>query len=122
MMSVAEYASDVNMKIEDIFNLCKKFDIKVSNKDDMLSDDDIILLDNEIANFGNEEEVVIEEDNIDTDFDDSYEEDPREINKVNVVKKKKKIANDDGKLTEKESELTKLKNETEGSGIPGGKK
>ena len=97
MMSVAEYASDVNMKIEDIFNLCKKFDIKVSNKDDMLSDDDIILLDNEIANFGNEEEVVIEEDNIDTDFDDSYEEDPREINKVNVVKKKKKIANDDGK-------------------------
>ncbi len=97
MMSVAEYASDVNMKIEDIFNLCKKFDIKVSNKDDMLSDDDIILLDNEIANFGNEEEVVIEEDNIDTDFDDSYEEDPREINKVNVVKKKKKTANDDGK-------------------------
>ena len=96
MMSVAEYASDVNMKIEDIFDLCKKLDIKVSDKDDMLSDDDIILLDNEIENFSNEEEIAIEEDNIDTEFDDSYEEDPRE-NKVNAVKKKKKIAKDESK-------------------------
>ena len=93
-MSVAEYASDVNMKIEDIFDLCKKLEIKVNDKDDMLSDDDIILLDNEIENFSSDEEIV-EEDNIDTDFDDSYEENPREINKVNVVKKKKKTTKED---------------------------
>ena len=97
MMSVAEYAYDVNMKIEDIFDLCKKLGIKVSDKDDMLSDDDIILLDNEIQNFGDEEIEIIEEDNIDTDFDDSYEEDPREINKVSVVKKKKKTTKDESK-------------------------
>ena len=96
MMSVAEYANDVNMKIEDIFELCKKLEIKVNDKDDMLSDDDIILLDNEIENFSSDEEIV-EEDNIDADFDDSYEEDPREINKVNVVKKKKKPVKEDNK-------------------------
>ena len=96
-MSVAEYASDVNMKIEDIFDLCKRLDIKVSDKDDMLSDDDIILLDNEIENYSNEDTENVIEDNIDNDFDDSYEEDPREINKTSVVKKKKKPSKDDSK-------------------------
>ena len=56
-MSVKEYASDVNLSIKVILELCEKLDIKVANEDDMLDDDAIILLDNEIAN--NE---VIEED------------------------------------------------------------
>ena len=51
MMSVSEYASDVGKKVEDILSLCKELSISVSSEDDMLSDDDIIVLDNEIANL-----------------------------------------------------------------------
>ena len=96
-MSVAEYASDVNMKIENIFELCKKLEIKVNDKDDMLSDDDIILLDNEIENLNEDDIDTVKEDNIDTDFDDSYGEDLREVNKVSGVKKKKKTYKEENK-------------------------
>ena len=58
MMSVLEYAIDVNKKCEEILNLCKKLEISVKKADDMLSDDDIILLDNELANM---EEDSVEE-------------------------------------------------------------
>ena len=65
MMSVLEYASDVGKSVESIFELCRKLNIKVDNEDDMLSDDDIILLDNEIDNTlsedDSEEEMTDEE-------------------------------------------------------------
>ena len=51
MMSVSEYANDVDKSIEYIFELCKKLNINANQEDDMLSDDDIILLDNEIENI-----------------------------------------------------------------------
>ncbi len=50
MMSVLEYAEDVNKSIEEIFELCKKLGISVSNEDDLLNQDDITELDNEIQN------------------------------------------------------------------------
>ena len=56
MMNVSEYASDVDKEVKEILELCKKLDIKVSEEEDMLSDDDIIMLDNEIANMDNIEE------------------------------------------------------------------
>ena len=49
MMNVSEYASDVGVTVKEILELCNKLDIKVSKEDDMLSDDDIIILDNELA-------------------------------------------------------------------------
>ena len=57
MMSVSEYASDVGKKVKDILSLCKELSISVESVDDMLSDDDIIMLDNEIASLENDEEV-----------------------------------------------------------------
>ena len=51
MMNVSEYANDVGKKVSEILKLCQTLDIKVSNEEDMLSDDDIIMLDNEIANM-----------------------------------------------------------------------
>ena len=107
MMSVAEYASDVNMKIEDIFELCKKLEIKVKDKDDMLSDDDIILLDNEIESVSSDTTEEVLEDNIENDFDDSYEEDPREVNKNSVSKKKKKSV----RIEDKKNNFAKEKKE-----------
>ena len=91
MMSVLEYATDVNKTVEEILKLCKKLDIKCNNEDDMLSEDDIILLDNEISIDEDIEEFeeLIEEEILD---DDELEKDLR-INTVedkSVVKMKKK--------------------------------
>ena len=56
MMNVSEYASDVGVTVKEILELCNKLDIKVSKEDDMLSDDDIIILDNELASIQPSEE------------------------------------------------------------------
>ena len=60
MMNVSEYASDVNKEVKEILSLCKRLDINVNSEEDMLSDDDIIMLDNEIANMDNAEEELEE--------------------------------------------------------------
>ena len=67
MMSVLEYATDVNKTIEEILKLCKKLDINCNTEDDMLSEDDIIVLDNEISNEDDIEDIddIIEEDILD---------------------------------------------------------
>ena len=91
MMSVMEYASDVNKKTDYILELCKKLDIKVNSLEDMLTDDDIILLDNEIENTDFNEEESLEEENekIDDDFEDSYVEELEEVEVEATIKKKK---------------------------------
>ena len=91
MMSVMEYASDVNKKTDYILELCKKLDIKVNSLEDMLTDDDIILLDNEIENTDFDEEESLEEENekIDDDFEDSYVEELEEVEVEATIKKKK---------------------------------
>ena len=89
MMSVLEYALDVDKNIDYIFDLCKKLDINVTSKDDLLSDDDIILLDNEIENGDDSLDDEIEEFDEDS-FDDSYE---KELDSVKIeasIKKKSK--------------------------------
>ncbi len=88
MMSVIEYANDVDKSIEYIFELCKSLDIKVASQDDMLSDDDIIMLDNEIANMANDE-VESEEELDEEVFDDSYEEELDEVKEQITVNKRK---------------------------------
>ncbi len=65
MMSVMEYAVDVDKTVEEVLDLCKKLSINAENENDMLSEDDIIMLDNELPVEEQDEEV--EEDN-------SYEE------------------------------------------------
>ena len=58
MMSVYEYATDVNLSVNEILNLCVKLGISVNNEDDMLDDDGIIMLDSEIANLEETSEVI----------------------------------------------------------------
>lgn len=84
-MNVSEYANDVGKKVSEILKLCQTLDIKVSNEEDMLSDDDIIMLDNEIANMDEEEKVEELEEEIE-DFADSYEEELEEI--TSMIRKK----------------------------------
>ena len=89
MMNVLEYANDVNKTVEEILKLCKKLDIDCNDSYDMLSEDDIILLDNEISNDEDTEDIEIIEEEI---LDDELEKDLR-INTIedkSVVKMKKK--------------------------------
>ena len=113
MMSVSEYANDVDKDLEYIFELCKKLNINANQEDDMLSDDDIILLDNEIENMiGSEEEKEI--DTFDEEvFDDSYEEELDEANKeVTTNKKKHNKNNKESKKEEnKNNDFAKQKKE-----------
>lgn len=98
MMSVLEYAIDVDKKVEYILELCNKLDINVNNDNDMLSDDDIILLDNEIENDNEEEDSSNEiEDNFEEDFDDSYEEELDEVKIETSIKRKNKASKNEKK-------------------------
>ena len=91
MMTVLEYANDVDRSIDEIFKICQKMNIKVSKEDDMLSDDDIIILDNELENTETTEEEIVALENFDEqEFEDSYEEELDEVKVVATVKKKKK--------------------------------
>lgn len=47
-MSILEYAMDVNKDVSEIISLCESLNINKSNEDDILTDDEIIMLDNEI--------------------------------------------------------------------------
>ena len=77
MMSVEEYALDVNKTVEEILKYCKQLGIQVNNKEDMLDDEAITELDSEIANEVTEEkledeledrvEKIILEENINVD-------------------------------------------------------
>ncbi len=58
MMSVLEYATDVSKDVEEILALCHKLKIEVESEDAILSEDDIILLDNELQD---QEDYVDEE-------------------------------------------------------------
>ncbi len=61
MMSVNEYALDVNLDIKVILKLCHDLSINVSNGNDILNEDDIILLDGEIDKLQTEKDVEEEE-------------------------------------------------------------
>ena len=112
-MNVSEYASDVGLTVEEILKLCKNLEINVSKEDDMLSDDDIIMLDNEIANNSNESEEVDTEDEIleEETLDDIIEEEEYHEEEVKPVKKKKPVKKVENKsnFKEKRKEMYKHK-------------
>ncbi len=57
MMSVLEYALDVNKKVFDIIKKCEELGINATGEDYMLSEDDIIELDNVINQIPDEDEI-----------------------------------------------------------------
>ena len=93
-MTVEEYALDTNLSIETILKKCKGLGINAKNKDDILEDDDIIILDNSLDN---EESLLSEELESKYDFEDRAENllGSEHINegKVKKVKLKKKDGN-----------------------------
>ena len=70
MMSVFEYAEDINKEVSEVLKRCKELGIKVSNKDDLLDDLAITELDNSFSlstdtesNDDNLEEIEVVVDN-----------------------------------------------------------
>ncbi len=76
MMSVFEYANDIGKDVGFVLSLCSKLGIEAGSDNDMLSDDDIILLDNETMN---EEYDDISDAGVELDITDSYEDELEEI-------------------------------------------
>ena len=104
MMSVEEYALDVNKTIEEILKYCEQLGIKVSSKDDMLDDEAITELDSEIANNISEEELEDE-------LEDRVEEIILEenINVDNTIKKQKLNKKKDININKKKEFANKKK-------------
>ena len=68
MMSLLDYANDVSLSIEEVKKLCDKIGISYDDEESLLTEDDIILLDNEMQD--REDYVNDSED----DLDEVYEE------------------------------------------------
>ena len=94
MMTVFEYAEDMNKTVDEILSLCQSLDINANDGDYELTDDEIILLDNEIENnseqSSEEQELTDFEEEIEEEFEDSYEKELDEIKAATTPKTKKK--------------------------------
>ena len=123
MMSVLEYSVDVNKSVEEIINLCNKLNINVSDENTMLSEDDIVMLDNEIENNADLEEVdedlldekvekIIQQSNIDIDISNKKQKvkskaERIEASKNSFQKERKKIYKHREKLMSNNEETAK---------------
>lgn len=110
MMTVLEYADDMNKKVEEIIGVCKKLSIKINEETDLLSDEDITILDNYFSS------EIDEEYDIDNEIDEIVEDikDTKKIDVDNSVSKQKlKKKNDTTKnkkdLAQKKKEMYKNK-------------
>ena len=106
MMSVLEYAQDVNKSVNEILNLCKKINIPVTDEEDMLDEEAITELDNLIASEQEDEE---EQELLDEIDDQIIEKEKNKIENLVGNSKAKKTINNNQKNTKKD--LAKKKKE-----------
>lgn len=62
MMSVKEYAEDIKLTVAEVLKEAKKLGLEAKAAEDILSEDDIILLDNIVNLISTEEETTIDDD------------------------------------------------------------
>ena len=90
MMSVKDYANDVNLSVAEVLKKCQELQIEVKNADDELLEDDIIILDNAISLISTDEEASYEEkDAIDEVVDEIMESSDIKSNFHDEEKKEK---------------------------------
>ena len=95
-MKVLDYANDINLSVAEILKKCQELQIDVKSKDDYLTDDDIIMLDNTINIISTDNEITFEEaDDIDNKVD--------EIMSLNTVNNKMKESTGKQKLKKKDN-------------------
>ena len=103
MMTVEEYASDVNRDVQDILDKCRELEIEVLDGDSELDEEAIIMLDN----------------NMDDDEFEEMEEDASKIEmkaakaktakKMSKIKKENKVSDDKQNFARKKKEMYKSK-------------
>lgn len=59
-MTVQDYAESMNYTVQDVLNKCKELGVNVSQKDDLLDDDAIVMLDNTMFSLDEEDDLQIE--------------------------------------------------------------
>ena len=106
MMSVLEYAQDVNKSVSEILSLCKSLNIPVSDEEDLLDEEAITELDNLIATQQDDEEDLDYQDEID---DQIIEKEKSKIENLMGNSKSKKVNSINSKSSKKE--LAKKKKE-----------
>ena len=109
MMSVKDYANDVNLSVAEVLKKCREMQIDVKTADDELSEDDIIILDNAISLISTDEEASYEEeDAIDEVVDEIMEQSDIKSNFHDEEKKEKFKAKKD-KNTKESADYNNLK-------------
>ena len=98
-MSILEYALDVNKEVSEILSLCQSLNIKKTKEEDILTDEEIILLDNEI-------DSLKENENPDYEIDEELES--KVDNLVNSID-----INLDDMSSKKEKVKSKVENKNE---------
>ncbi len=98
MMSVFEYALDVEKSVEEILKKCKELGIDATTDEDMLDEDAITELDNAIAQEPSEEDY----DEIDEMEDELIEKEKNKIENITSNNKNRKINPINGKSSKKE--------------------
>lgn len=102
MMSVSEYAIDVNKTVKEILKKCKQLNIDVDNEESMLDEEAITELDSIIANeeeiveFEDEEELIEKENKKTEEINKNSGKKKQQVNKSSkkdLAKKKKKCIN-----------------------------
>ena len=112
MMSVFEYAEDMNKTVSEILKKCNELGIDAYEEEDMLDDEAITLLDNV---FANEEETTYEEnlEDIEVVVDNQVIDNDKVINKQKLKKKtdnaKKTNVNAKKEFANKKKEMYKNK-------------
>lgn len=95
-MTVLEYANDINLSVAEILKKCNELGINVKSKEDILTDDDVIMLDNTINIISTDEEITFEEEE---DIDRTIDE----IMTSNTIDKKMKESISKQKLKKKDT-------------------
>ena len=112
MMSVLEYAEDVNKSVAEILKMCARLGINAKGEDDYLDEEAITILDNDIANAEETEDLEYEDELIEKENSKIEEivnnSKPKKGNKQN---KNKGAVNKSGKkeLAKKKKEMYKNK-------------
>ena len=79
MMTLEEYANDVEKTVEEIMALCDKLGIEYEDKDTLLDDTSIVLLDNNINEEEPDDEEVDSEENEELEEDEELDEKAEEL-------------------------------------------
>ena len=109
MMSVLEYAQDVNKTINEILDLCRKLNISVNGEDDYLDEEAIIELDNAIASDELEEDLEYEEELIEKENkkQENILNNSKQMKQAQPIANKNKVNKKD--LAKKKKEMYKHK-------------